>query len=84
MPLVTQSDPGTENFNLANSHTALRQWHDPEMAGTLSHRWMREKKNVKPEIVWSQVRRRFAPGFENLLQFGIDEGLYDPGNPLER
>ncbi|KAG2741583.1 hypothetical protein P692DRAFT_201810242 [Suillus brevipes Sb2] len=26
MPLVTQSDPGTENFGVANSHTMLCQW----------------------------------------------------------
>ncbi|KAG1774631.1 hypothetical protein EV702DRAFT_1047582 [Suillus placidus] len=26
MPLVTQSDPGTKNFGIANGHTMLRQW----------------------------------------------------------
>ncbi|KAG6374562.1 hypothetical protein JVT61DRAFT_3911 [Boletus reticuloceps] len=31
-PLVTQSDPGTENFGIANAHTVLRQWHDEALS----------------------------------------------------
>ncbi|KAJ6596587.1 hypothetical protein B0H10DRAFT_2441868 [Mycena sp. CBHHK59/15] len=46
MPLVSQSDPGSENFGLANGHTLLRHWHDQSLFGTLQHRWMNEKKNV--------------------------------------
>ncbi|KAL1659835.1 hypothetical protein GGF50DRAFT_64441 [Schizophyllum commune] len=83
MPMVTQSDPGSENYGLANAHTALCHWHDPSMRGTLCHRWMRAKKNVKPEIFWSQLRRRWTPGFESILDAGVDEGLYDPSNVLE-
>ncbi|KAG1778947.1 hypothetical protein EV702DRAFT_1186286 [Suillus placidus] len=76
MPLVTQSDLGTENFGIANAHTLLRQWHDPALQGTLQHRWMRTKKN-------SQLRRRFTPGFENLLDTGVSEGWYDATNTLQ-
>ncbi|KAJ7070248.1 hypothetical protein B0H15DRAFT_957851 [Mycena belliarum] len=83
MPLVSQSDPGTENFGLANGHTLLRHLHDPSLQGTLQHRWMREKKNVKPEIGWSQMRRRFTPGFENILDIGVNEGWYDPDVLIE-
>ncbi|KAG2135541.1 hypothetical protein BD769DRAFT_1627021 [Suillus cothurnatus] len=43
MPLVTQSDPGTENFGIANGHTMLRQWYDPSLQGTLQHRWIVEQ-----------------------------------------
>ncbi|KAJ6580543.1 hypothetical protein DFH09DRAFT_1246021 [Mycena vulgaris] len=57
MPLVSQSDPNTENFGLANGHTMLRHWHDPSLAGTLQRRWMREKKNVN--ILDVGVRRQF-------------------------
>ncbi|KAJ7795944.1 hypothetical protein B0H14DRAFT_2391133 [Mycena olivaceomarginata] len=64
MPLVSQSDPGVENFGIANGRTLLRHWHDPSLEGTLQHRWMNEKKNVIPEIGWSQLRRRWTPGFE--------------------
>lgn len=84
MPLVTQSDPGSENYGIANAHTALRHLHDPSLAGTLQHRWMRQKKNVMPEITWSQLRRRFTPGFETLLQVGITNGWYDPGLLLDK
>ncbi|KAJ7771896.1 hypothetical protein B0H14DRAFT_3096030 [Mycena olivaceomarginata] len=44
-PLVSQSDPGTENYGLANGHTLLRHLHDPSLEGTLQHRWMVKKKN---------------------------------------
>ncbi|KAL0568261.1 hypothetical protein V5O48_013733 [Marasmius crinis-equi] len=82
--LVTQSDPGSENFGISNGHTALRHWHDPQMKGTLCHRWMRSKKNIKPEISWSQYRRRFAPGFEDILEWGVERGIYDAKNPIEK
>ncbi|KAJ7229891.1 hypothetical protein GGX14DRAFT_344175, partial [Mycena pura] len=83
MSLVTQSDPGTENYGIANGHTMLRHLHDPSLARTLQHRWMRQKKNVMPEIAWSQLRRRFTPGFEDILDVGIEKGWYDPGILLE-
>lgn len=83
IPLVTRSDPGSENYGIANAHTALRHWHDPSLVGTVQHRWMRSKKNVKPEITWSQLRRRFTPGFENILERGVTEGLYDISHPLD-
>ncbi|KAJ6613175.1 hypothetical protein B0H10DRAFT_1806111, partial [Mycena sp. CBHHK59/15] len=67
MPLVSQSDPRNENYGLANGHTLLRHWHDPRVMGTLQHRWMNEKKNVMPEISWSQMHHRFTPGFEDAL-----------------
>ncbi|KAG1894209.1 uncharacterized protein F5891DRAFT_1195476 [Suillus fuscotomentosus] len=40
MPMVTQSDPGSENFSITNAHTMLHQWHDPTLQGTLQHCWM--------------------------------------------
>ncbi|KAJ7466375.1 hypothetical protein FB451DRAFT_1340589 [Mycena latifolia] len=83
MPLVSQSDPGSENFGLANGHTLLRHLHDPDLKGTLQHRWMREKKNVMPEIGWSQLCHRFTPGFEDILDVGVKNGWYDPHNLVE-
>ncbi|KAG6883714.1 hypothetical protein C0992_008022 [Termitomyces sp. T32_za158] len=83
IPLVTQSDPGTEKFGIANGRILLRHWHDPSLEGTLQHRWMREKKNIKPKISWSQLRRCFIPGFEDILDVGIIEGWYSPNNYLE-
>ncbi|KAG1844290.1 hypothetical protein C8R48DRAFT_780346 [Suillus tomentosus] len=55
MPMVTKSDPGSENFGIANAHTMLLQWHYPALQGTLQHHWMRNKMNVMPEIMWSQL-----------------------------
>ncbi|KIO00012.1 hypothetical protein M404DRAFT_153726, partial [Pisolithus tinctorius Marx 270] len=84
IPLVTQSDPGTENFGIANAQSMLQQWHDAKLIGTLQHRWMRHKKNITPEIMWSQLRRRFTPGFKAILEQGVKEGWYDIDNTLKR
>lgn len=81
--MVTQSDPGSENYGIANAHTMLRQWHDPALQGSLQHRWMRTKKNVMPEITWSQMRHRFTPGFETLLDRSVTSGWYDTNNTLQ-
>jgi hypothetical protein len=83
MSLVSQSDPGTENYGLANGHTLLRHLHDPSLEGTLQHRWMTRKKNVMPELGWSQLRHRFTPGFEDILDIGVNNGWYDPDVLLE-
>jgi hypothetical protein len=48
----------------------------PSLADTIQHRWRRKAKNVKPEIVWKELRRRWTPGFEDKLQWGLDEELF--------
>ena len=83
IPMVMQSDPGTENVGIANAQTMLRQMHDPALQGFVQHRWMQRKKNIMPEIAWSQLRRRFTPGFESLIDQGVLAGLYDPDNTLQ-
>lgn len=85
IPLVTQSDLGSENNGIANCHTVTRQRLDPSLAGTRQHRWMSKRTmNIKPEATWSQMRRQFTPGFENILDTGVARGLYDINNPLEK
>ncbi|KAJ3894093.1 hypothetical protein GG344DRAFT_12394, partial [Lentinula edodes] len=83
VPLTIMSDPGTENFGVANMHTEIRQTLDPTLHGTLQHRFMRKKKNIKSEINWSVYRRDFAPGFEDLFNQGNPSRMYDPDNNLE-
>ncbi|KAJ7303717.1 hypothetical protein DFH08DRAFT_918758 [Mycena albidolilacea] len=80
IPLITQSDPGGEHYGIANCHTSTRQRLDPSLEGTLQHRWMKDKMNIKPEATWSQMRRQFTSGFENIL----DAELYDINKPLEK
>lgn len=84
MPLLTQSDPGPENYGIANAQTTLRQLQDPLLPESLQHQFKGDKLSVKPEIFWSQLRRRFTPGYEDLLDFGVNSGLYDPDDTLER
>ncbi|KAF8587965.1 hypothetical protein K439DRAFT_1247894, partial [Ramaria rubella] len=83
MPLITQSDPGTENYGVANGHTTGCHMVDPSLEGTRQHCWMRDHNNVKPEITWSQLCCRFTPGVEDLLDNGLNKGWYDPSDPLD-
>ncbi|KIY62217.1 hypothetical protein CYLTODRAFT_459176 [Cylindrobasidium torrendii FP15055 ss-10] len=83
--LVTQSDLGSEAYYIARGHSYIRQCLDPDLEGTLQHRWRREKKNIPPEVVWSGLRRRFTPGFEDILSSPdrISNIRYDRFDPLQ-
>jgi hypothetical protein len=83
IPLITQSDPGTENVNVAYAQTALRHCVEPSLNGSIQHRWFRKHGNIKPEIHWSVFRRDWSVGFQALLDRGVDEGYYDIGDPLD-
>ncbi|KZT55411.1 hypothetical protein CALCODRAFT_405924, partial [Calocera cornea HHB12733] len=83
IPLLTQSDPGTENNGIANAQTTLRRQLDPSLMDTLQHQWMRGHSNIKPEIFWSKLRRQWSAGWEALFQEGVDDGLYDPAVIVE-
>ncbi|KAE9383395.1 hypothetical protein BT96DRAFT_1009240 [Gymnopus androsaceus JB14] len=84
VPLVTQSDPGSENYGPANCQTAIRHRLDPSLIKTRQHRWKNHTQNVKPEAVWSQMRRNFFPGIETALEVDVTQGLYNINNPLEK
>ncbi|KIK94040.1 hypothetical protein PAXRUDRAFT_143761 [Paxillus rubicundulus Ve08.2h10] len=83
IPLVTQSDPGTEIFRIPNTQTLLCQMHDPALAGYIQHHWMQKKKNVMPKIAWSQLHQHFTPGSESLLEQGTEEGWFNINNTLQ-
>jgi hypothetical protein len=42
VPLTTQSDPGTENYGVANAQTVIRHRLDRSLSDTLQHRWIQE------------------------------------------
>jgi hypothetical protein len=62
----------------------FRQRLDPTLVGTLQHRWMRKKQNIKAEANWSIFRRDFTPGFETVFDCGVNQGWYDVNNALEK
>lgn len=80
-PCVTQSDRGTENFNVAYAHTHIRHTLDPSLSGSIQHRWTH---NIKPKQMWSRFRRMWVPGFENVLQKGISQQWYDNDSVVDR
>ncbi|KAG2142829.1 uncharacterized protein EDB93DRAFT_1241501 [Suillus bovinus] len=84
MPLVTQSDLGTENNGIVNGHTMLRHLQDPGLARTLQHKFRGDHHNIKPEIFWSQLCHCWTLGFEDILDFGLSASIYNPDDALER
>jgi hypothetical protein len=84
VPIITQSDPGTENYGVANAHTLIRHRLDPNLTNTLQHRFAHGHNNILSEIKWSVFRRDFAPGFEDILQDGVNRGWYNINDPLEK
>jgi len=82
--LSLKSDPGTENYGVANAHTLIRHRLDPNLLNTLQHRFARGHNNILSEIKWSVFRRDFAPGFEDILQDGVNCGWYNVNDPLEK
>lgn len=84
IPIITQSDPGTENNAIANIQTLMRHRLDPTLADTLQHRFAKGHNNILSEIKWSVFRRDFSPGFEDILQEGVHNGWYDVHDVLEK
>ena len=81
---MTMSDRGQENNGIANLQMTIRYRLDPSLWGTLQHQWCINKMNIKAEAGWSQFRSQWAPGFEDLLDFGVNNGFYSPSDPLEK
>ena len=84
IPIITQSDPGTENYGVANAHTVMHHCLDPSLAGTLQHRFAPGHNNILSEIKWSVFCCDFSPGFEDILEQGVQSGWYDVNDALEK
>ena len=82
--IITQSNPGTENYGVANTHTLI--WHrlDQDLTDTLQHCFAHGHNNILSEIKWSVFWQDFAPGFEDILQDGVNCGWYNINNPLQK
>ncbi|KAG8796608.1 hypothetical protein FRC12_016595 [Ceratobasidium sp. 428] len=78
MPMLTQSDPGTENFGIANAQIMLRQMLDPGLEGTMQHIHSQKHSNIKPAMLWGLLCKQFAPGLEKLLTEGLETQIFNP------
>ena len=82
--MLTQSDHGTENYNIAYAQTHMRQELDPGLANTLQHNFMRGHTNIKPERAWGRLRDTWSGGFEAMLNKGIVNQWYNTSNIVDR
>lgn len=81
---MTMSDCGQENNGIANLHTTIRHQLYLSLQNTLQHQWCINKMNIKAEVAWSQVQSQWTPGFEDLLDIRVNDGLYSSSDPLEK
>ncbi|KIJ43066.1 hypothetical protein M422DRAFT_170377, partial [Sphaerobolus stellatus SS14] len=70
--LLSQSNPGSENYGVVNAQTFMHHSLDPSLSNACQHCFKR-RRNIKTEIEWSQYHFKFSPGFENLLDWGVNE-----------
>jgi len=84
VPIITQSDAGTENYGVANAHTTIQHRLDEGLANTLQHYFLPGHNNIFSEVKWSIFRRDFVPRFEDILQNGVNNGWYDVNDVLEK
>jgi hypothetical protein len=82
--IITQSDPGTENYGVANAHTVMQHRLDPSLTNTLQHCFSLGHNNILSEIKWSVFHHDFLPGFEDILEQGVQSGWYDMNDALEK
>ena len=84
IPIITQSDPGTENYGVANAHTVMRHHLDPSLTGTLQHRFAPGHNNILSEIKWSVFCHDSFPDFKDILEQGMQSGWYDVNDTPEK
>ena len=84
IPIITQSDPGSENYGVANAHTVIQHCLDPSLANTLQHHFASGHNKILSEIKWSVFHHDFSPGFEDVLEHGMQRGWYNVNDTLEK
>ncbi|QRV83586.1 hypothetical protein RhiJN_11602 [Ceratobasidium sp. AG-Ba] len=82
VPLLTQSDAGSENYHVADAQTTLRQMTDPSLQGSRQHGVSQKHGNIKSEQFWSGMSERASSGLKQFLQLGIEDESYDSTVPL--
>jgi hypothetical protein len=61
----------------------IRHQLDPNLANTLQHHFCSGHNNILFEIKWSVFRKDFSPGFEDILELGVNNRWYDINDTLE-
>ena len=84
IPIITPSNPGTENYGVADAHTVMCHHLDPSLASTLQHHFTSGYNNILLEIKWSIFCCDFSLGFEDMLEQGVQNGWYNVNDALQK
>jgi len=88
IPYSTMSDPGVENINIAAAEVLMRMEYESTNANdsrsSIIHRFCKSKFNQKPEVIWSQLRRRLCVAIEEKLMKGVNDDIYDASIDLHK
>ena len=82
--MLTQSDHGIENYNIAYAQTSMHQELDPKLVGTVQHNFIHGHTNIKPKRAWERLWDIWSPGFEEMLGHGVTNQLYNTSNLVDR
>jgi hypothetical protein len=69
---------------VAYAQTHIHHALDPSLSGSIQHKWKHGHSNVKPEQMWWRFRRTWVPGYEALLEKGIEQSWFDSVNIADR
>ncbi|CAH1233546.1 Hypp786 [Branchiostoma lanceolatum] len=81
-PLLTRSDPGSENVVVAALQATFREHGDDDFAGSKSHQYGRSVHNQRIEAFWSYLKPRLTYWIE-VFQGLVDEGEFEVGNFIQ-
>ncbi|XP_066301035.1 uncharacterized protein [Branchiostoma lanceolatum] len=81
-PLLTRSDPGSENVVVAALQATFREHGDDDFAGSKSHQYGRSVHNQRIEAFWSYLKPRLTYWLE-VFQGLVDEGEFEVGNFIQ-
>ncbi|VDI17274.1 Hypothetical predicted protein [Mytilus galloprovincialis] len=83
VPLVLQSDPGTENVLIGALQCTLRHEADDYFAGIKSFRVVRSKFNQRIEAWWSMFRRQSSEWWINFFKDLVSFGEFNRDNVVD-
>ena len=69
---------------MAYAHTYIQHSLDQTLTGSIQHQWKCGHRNIKPEQMWLRFRKTWVPGFEQLLDKGLEQQWYNIVNITDR
>ncbi len=84
IPFSTRSDCGVETVDAVSYQFKLHNILGTELDRKTTHKYVKSVRNIKIESAWATFRKAIGHSLELLLSSGVENGIYNPNNLLER